>query len=342
MSWLSVFVSHNFPHYLQNAVQSCRLLYPEAKILVVDNASSRPAMAGLLDRLESESSVAVIRRESNQSERKAGSLHAGYNAAIEYALQGDFEFVHFANDDVQFVYRNDQLLETLRKIYEVAPGTAGIHSTFAKRLSPLAHRLVPLPGVPASLDTAYAVSDNGFVSVKFLKETGFRFLASEGDSSARAAGMGYHACQLHRPVLAFVPWVAARVGSRVVGREFPPPRDLYLKPITGEAARQMDRTPPGEIPTYDDWCRPWGWNALTPYWATAPSLEYVELCAKHVRRVGRSGLPHFIDENGRVSLRAALAGIHGPSVRVLAAQILKEAGRKLLSQPRRAVRRIRG
>jgi hypothetical protein len=339
MKWLAVFVSYNFAHYLRNAVASCREFFPDADVLVVDNGSTNSAMHSLLRELESDSSIMVRRRANNDNSRKVGSLYDGYNEAIDYALERNYELILFANDDVQFVRSDPTLAATVRRIYELAPNTSNVDILFSKRIAPrpLAS-LDAISGTAASLERTSGISDNGFLSADFLRRTGFRFLSSEHEHSRQMLDKGFRMAKLHAPVLAYVPWVATRREGRVIGHEAPPPRKYYLKPFSAEESNRLINAELNEIPTFDDWCRPWGWSCLRPFWATTFSPEYTSICWRGMRAGDTRLRPHFVSERGPVSLLSAVVQPHEPRFGFATSILLKAGLRKLLGPAWRRAR----
>lgn len=315
MRLLTIVPTYNRPLYLENAVRSVRELLRFGDVLVVDDGSDDPAQHRLLDVLE-EAGVRVSRRPRGDG-RFHGNLYDCMNHGLEQALRGGYDFVNFVQDDMQWMRHDPALPELVEAMFETLPDAAQVSTVFYKRIVPgLRNRLELIEEARCYHVRPYGMADTGFVPLALVEREGFRFHGTEGTTSAFWRDRGHRLYAAHAPHLAWLPFPA--ILEQTLG---PPPREYYLKPIDDSAAARLEARPLEDIPFHEQWCLPWGWSALQPFWFTAHGDEYPALLAESIRR-GTAGIPRWIG-SGRPRARV-------PSV----AWVLRAAARRIAGRNR--------
>jgi glycosyltransferase involved in cell wall biosynthesis len=294
--------TRNRPLYLENCVRSFRQLFGYGDLLVVDDASDDDAQRRLLERLESEG-VRVLRLD-RAGAGIHGGLYAGLDAAVDHAAAEGYDVLQLVQDDMQFMWHDDLLLERLTRLFDL-PDVVQVAPTFFKGiLAPTMARRVVLEGASDCYRVpGYGMSDTGFVRVDRLVEESFRFGPSEADVSGFWLDRGFRLAVLHAPFLAWLPFpdqLAAR----------PPAEELYLRPLGRHAVSRFLARDLAELPYHEDWCRPWGWRTLSPYWFTRLGPEYVRLLAARrrlPRRVPLTGGAFTVPDSATIARSLARA-----------------------------------
>src|ERR1700688_3014024 len=101
---LHAIVGHKLPGYFINSINSVLLMAENDDIIVVDNASSLPALTLELQSIaEREPRVRLLLRSTNDLTRnsKVGGLYDAYNEIIDYALGRGYDYLHILQHDMQ-------------------------------------------------------------------------------------------------------------------------------------------------------------------------------------------------------------------------------------------------
>ncbi|MHB8694008.1 MAG: hypothetical protein ACYDHH_22445 [Solirubrobacteraceae bacterium] len=183
-------------------------------------------------------------------------------------------------DDMQWMRSDPELPERVSSLFERLPDAAQVSTVFYKAvLRNIRSRLKSIEGVGCYHVRPYGMADTGFVRLALVEEEGFRFHGTEGTTSEFWLERGYRVYALHAPHLAWLPHpslVAELIGS--------PRQTYYLSPLDEHESARLTAAPLGEIPFHEDWCLPWGWRALRPFWFTGYSAEYPSMVLESLRR----------------------------------------------------------
>jgi glycosyltransferase involved in cell wall biosynthesis len=265
---LTCITTYNQPRYLPNAVDSTLELFRHGDLVISDTGSDSAEQLDYLEGLERRG-LPVLRRDPGEVVRGAlyANLYPGMNAALDFAQEGGYDVVQFVQDDMQFTWHDPELPAKVELIFAARSDAAQVTTTFFKQiLYTIRARLEFCEDVRAYHVRPYGMSDLGFVRVDLLDEHGFRFNGSENETSAFWRERDYRLYSLHSPVLAWLP-------THLDGIARPRVERFYLKPLDdGQIARLTSR-PLAEVPYHEDWCLPWGWACLRPYWFTRRDAE---------------------------------------------------------------------
>ncbi len=330
---LTCVISYNRFHYLRNTVESMLAHFRIGDALVVDDGSDDPRLLDFLDEL-ARNGVRVVRLSRDLTSFHGG-LYAAMNAAVELATEEGYEYLQFVQDDMQFVRHDPEILMRVDEIFERHPDAAQVTLAFFKKIVlTMPERVEWIEGGDWFRIRDYGIADTGIVRVPLLREHDFRFGPTEGAGSQHWLERGFHAYALHAPVLAWIPWPAVYSGKQLLGTLQPPPRDYYLAPLDEIAVARLRNLPAGTLAYHEDYCLPWEWSCLSPYWFTRPSAEYLTWLYRSFRR-GRPLVPHWV--------HAGPPAFSVPTVRWLAARAARFVVRTALRpvRSRRARRRQR-
>jgi hypothetical protein len=232
---------------------------PESDLLVVDDGSDEPRQHDVLAELESQG--VDVQRANVPSEGLHGGLYVRMNEAISYAIERGYDYVNLVQDDMQWMWHEPTLIDTLDALFDSLPDAAQVGAAFAKAIMPnLEQRLLPAAGGRCYVDDSYGMADTGIVRLELLRQHAFTFRSLEAATSAFWVERGYRLYHLRDPQLAWLPHPFLL--DRSVGES---PNRYYLEPLSVEAVGRLRSRPISALPFHEDYCCPWGWGALSPF-----------------------------------------------------------------------------
>ncbi|TSC59247.1 MAG: hypothetical protein Greene041619_83 [Candidatus Peregrinibacteria bacterium Greene0416_19] len=272
---LTAIFGYNRYFLLRNAVESFFAFGPQGDLLLVDDGSDDRRIVEYLASIEERPGVTVMRTDRTGSGYHGG-LYANMNRAIDHAVAGGYSHVFFAQDDVQFLWRDPRFLERAETVFEAYPKVSIVVPFFFRAINihRVRARYVPEQSVGVWRDPNYGIIDQGVMRVSLIREKGWRFRESENANSAAWKEWGYCLAFLRDPTVGFVPWPQAWRGKQLQGRERKPKREFFLKPLSQEQIEKLQSLPLSEFPLHEDFCLPWGWWCRTPYWFVPDRREY--------------------------------------------------------------------
>jgi hypothetical protein len=264
-SFLNVLFSFNRGPLLANCVESIRRFHPESPVVVFDDNSSDPETLRVLERIAGAGSEVVP--SGPVKGPPYGNLYVNMNRALDLAASRGHEFVHFVQDDTQFVWRRADLVEHVTAIFRGHPNAYQMQVHFLKRLGQ--SHAEPLRDL-----RAYRIltpgGDLGFFHVGRVRERGLEFGPTEKAWATRAAALGLEAYGTADPVMARIPWPKKTGQGTTRGRVVGGARDFLIRPLDALAVSRLVSRDVEQRPYGEDWCVPWGWRCWQPY-PTDPS-----------------------------------------------------------------------
>ncbi len=303
MRTLTCVISYNRPGYLHNLLRSIREFCSWSDVLVLDDGSDHPQLVRDLDELARPHSGFAVIRKDRHAAGYHGGLYTLMNEALDYAGARNYELLHFVQDDMQIVWNDPKILESVRAIFNAHEDALQVQNVFHKKIAKYAlidnERFELHPESNSYHIRPYAITDTGFLNLERVHRAGFRYSETERGTSNKWRTQGFKLYGLHSPTVGFVPWPTVFQNGKQFG-SWPWARPIlkrseryYLKPLSpGDVARLTSR-PLEDIPFLDDYSVPVGWKCLYPFWFARPSLEYIKLIAdswKHGDRV----IPRFV------------------------------------------------
>jgi glycosyltransferase involved in cell wall biosynthesis len=286
-------VSFNRFPYLKNTVESLHEFLQFGDLLVVDDGSDDPATQDYLGTLEADKNTAVIRQEPWRHDTYEIYGHNDFfenlDIGVAYAIDGNYDYINFVQDDVQFMWHDDSIPEQVERTFSTLADAAQVILSF-------------FPGIYACADfpqlalvkqcecyhyRPHGMISMGIVPVKLLKDKDYRF--GNGDEATNSGWWrrsGYRAYMLRNPVMARVPWPQVWWRGQQVSEGHAPSARYYLKPLEPSDVDSLRSRPLSEIPYQEHYCHPWEWHCKRPYWYTRKSDKYQELrgCALRALR----------------------------------------------------------
>jgi hypothetical protein len=207
-----------------------------------------------------------------------GGLYENMDVAVDLAEGGSYDYVHFIQDDVQFMWHDADLPAKVKRIFQI-PGASMVETVFFWGIvrDRIAKSLEFVPEANCYHRKPHGLLDMGIMPVRLLQEQQFRFgNGIESTNSAWWRRRGFKAYRLHSPVMMYVPWppnFRPNKGQR--GDVVPPVNKYLLRPLSDAQIEKLTARPLAEIPFAEDYCFPWGWKCKTPYWGKpAGDVEY--------------------------------------------------------------------
>lgn len=276
---LSAVVTHQILEYARNSIESLQEFARWSDLIVIDNASTNPELLGYFRELEETSTVRVIYNDTNDPMSKVGSLYDGYNIAVDVAFTEGYDYLQLVVDDSQCLWMPDQLPTLLTKIFTKHQNTFNVSNAFPKQIIlDTPNRLENDENTRSYRSLMYGCGASGFFAVDRLRDLDWKFGPTERIHNQVAIDAGMSMYHLADPTMAYVPWAAARRSGKTIGKIRQRRNKYYLKPLSEAQIRHMvERDYANEIPWHEDYCFPWDYAALTPYWFTVPKRYYAIL-----------------------------------------------------------------
>ncbi len=283
MQLLTALFSYNRYYLLKNTIDSWIEFGPGGDLLIIDDGSDDLRLVSYLKELTNRNRITVIQRNQNHL-NVHGGLYANMTLATQYAIDHAYEYIFFLQDDVQFMWRDEQFLDRIRTIFATCTDAAMITPFFHRAIMArqMRKRLIPHASGLCWHLLPYGIIDIGIMPVQLLKEKKYIFRNSETENSFAWKAWGYKLYSMPAPILAFIPWPEVRSSGRKMGFERLPKRKYFLKPLNEERIAKL-KNQGLSIADHEDYCLPWGWSCLSPYWFTKFSNEYWKYLWKSIR-----------------------------------------------------------
>jgi hypothetical protein len=290
---LHVVVGHGLGRYFLNAVRSVRATAPGDAVLIVDNASPDRELLGELKRMAAEDGLidVILRTENDvRRNRKVGSLYSAYEAAFEYAMARQFEFVHLIQGDFQMLWWDAELVAKSADIFAAHPRCVNISMRANFRDMTLGDDLADTPGTDGLRTLRwYGLTDTGLYHLGRWRAWGIRFGLSEREHSSRYLDQGFEVVCHPWPTDAPIPWPAVVRNGVQRGTEIATGKPFLIRPLSTAEVGRLKTAPDGVW--LEDVCVPWGWVCATPMWAT--DLDSIDYWVMRYRDARKNGIRHL-------------------------------------------------
>ncbi len=302
MKLLNCVFTYNRPHYFRNTIESLLEYFKFGDTVAFDDGSDDPEQLQYLAQVEKKG-ITVIRRERphDSAQRLLGGLYASMNHALELAIQEGYEYAQFVQDDMQFMWHDPDLLVKVRQIFDAFSNASQVSLDFFKALAWDAPEQLEYVSCPQCYrHKSYGIFDVGVIHLDRLRRENFRFGRWEAETGRAFFQKGYRVYYVHSPVLARIPWEISFKRGQKSGRLRLPHERYYMKPLTTEQVRKLTSRPLQELAYYEDYCFPWRWGCLTPYWHgvfTSSSYWKYTCSVSRTFWMGRPRFPHWRRES---------------------------------------------
>jgi len=191
---LDVYVfSYNRPQYLENCLASIQRHSPGARVRVLDDDSSDPGVAEVLERWREHHSVCLIPRGVTTSGLHGG-LYNNMQRAFETGVSEGVELALYIQDDMQLVRDiTDFDIDNAKRYFAATRNTIELHVSYFKEM----YRLNNKDGFEfdnrskiylsraARRTSPHTFCDVGFFHFGRMKELSFSFVQGEGENAKK-------------------------------------------------------------------------------------------------------------------------------------------------------------
>ncbi len=288
MILFSIFTCNRF-FYMKNCLESiieCVDL-DRVKLLICDNNTVEKEFDPYINEMASKYNIEV----QKFTDRTRNELYRAMNWAIKYGLNNKFKIINFIQDDYQYMYRRDDHLEEIERIFKKQSEIVQIHTNMVwkrKRKGQGKIKIFKRNNTRYAIFLEKRAVDNGFTRLEVYQKTGLyptnvvswggNTKVGFGKRPGRYKGVengevwfGRCCAQMHMnrinslcPNLGMMYDCAYVRGDVRGGRYFPPPGRFYMKMLDQKQIDQIIRNNKKKKFTYiEDLCIADGWEAMT-------------------------------------------------------------------------------
>lgn len=203
--WVFCVFSYNRGDFLQNLLDSVQQYYPEADIAVFDDGSNEAKAVSILKELKAAGQHVYI-TDKSAPDCKHGGLYHMMNEAIGYAKTNNYDYAYFIQDDMQFLWRDEELEDKVARVFskeDCLMCNCNFLLKIYKHDTP--HKLIKA-GEYYSF-TGHGVGDTGIIHLAKARKYGLHFPHhAERDNGKYWQDKGFKMYWLPCPHLAWMPW----------------------------------------------------------------------------------------------------------------------------------------
>lgn len=270
-------IACNRLHYLRNCVRSVLRFVDldRVRLLVIDNASTEQGTHEYLSELAKSEPAITIHRFKD---RRPNELYRAMNFAVDFARGAGHEFVHFIQEDSQFLWHDATMLDRVRRLFQERADVAqahvslGWHGKVRKWQQQGGCELLHVANDTWLWPRNMPPCDTGITRVSLFDATGpYPESASLKGDRGQPIGEEWMYAQCRRlglkrvysllPSLGMIPDGACVRGMERIGRYFPPLSEFYLRPLDAEHVRQIQgNAEAGVLSCNEEVSIPDGWS----------------------------------------------------------------------------------
>jgi len=280
MNILNCVLSYNRADYLLNCVKSTQEIFKYGDTIIVDDNSTDVSTITALKKLEE--SIPVLRPSKDLSYGKTKHGHMYYNmdAALKYAIENNYTYIQFIQDDCQFVWHDELFEEKVTNIYNNEPNTSMVENLFfninGKENIPNETRVFKKTLTGNRNKRGYL--DIGIWKVSILKSTRFSFgNGNEKSNSLWWRKEGFVSHRLLTPSQCHVPEPPTfRYQELAYNSNTKSKKPFLMKILNSSQIKSLNDNALIEFPYCENYCKPWGWECKSPYTLTPENEEIYE------------------------------------------------------------------
>jgi len=275
----AIFTCNRF-YYLKNCIESileCHDL-DRIDVLICDNCSIEDGYEEYLNNIANNKNITVKRFE----DRTRNELYRAMNWTIEYAKKCKYDIVNLIQDDFQFLYRNDDLLDDVINIFNSNDNVVQINTNLMWKRKKDRHG--KLKNINSKFNYAIMMDknpcDNGFTRVSVYNKVGAypskaiswghgkdRYVGKMNGElwfGKRCSKYGYKRAVCYMANAGMIFDCAYVRGHERFGKYFPPPNKHYLKILPQGKIEKIRRNQDKKRFSFiEDLCIPDGWTPST-------------------------------------------------------------------------------
>jgi len=265
---------------LLNLMRSMDEFFPWGDVLVIDDHSSDGRIGDCLKRrsLADPTFTFHIADKPSRSSR-LGGLYANMEFARQYALGRNYDLIFFLQDDIQFVWRDEQFFMKVEQLLNACGDAAFQNPLFCKRVRYIGEFEYIQSG------NAYRTC-RGFTAVSiapvslFRDNPDFTFFDTEQANSLFWLKRQKRAYFAADPVVCFIPLTYASDGTPGVAADSPGPGRYYIKPLDEGMVNRLTTRDRSILPFSEDYIEPIGTCRFPHWWSAKFEARYYALCGR--------------------------------------------------------------
>lgn len=272
---------HYFKSCLESVIEFIDM--DRIDILICDNATVESGFDDYVNGIVSQYPNITFKKFEDRSRNE---LHRSMNYSIEFARERGCKVINFVQDDFQFLYRYDKLIDDVEEIFDTRKNIVQINCNMVwKRKSKKIGRLKPfnINGTNYCILVSKNPCDNGFTRVDIYDKIGLypkNVVTSRGDYKyGKVKDKGLHGevwfgrqCSKKgfKRAITFHPNAALLFdgayvrGDKRYGRYFPPPNKYYIRPLNKNEIQEVGKRDSNKKWIFiENFCTPDGWKPMT-------------------------------------------------------------------------------
>lgn len=271
--------------------------FPWGDTLVIDdNSADRRILEYLEQRARVDSRFSFRMAPDRVQKVREGGLYHNMDIARRYAIDHDYDLVFFMQDDMQFVWKDEEFVLTAWRVLSTCGDMSCLYPLFCGRI-----KYVDELEYVESVD-AYR-RNRGFLDVFFAQVRLFRdnpdfsFADSERANSRFWLKRGRRAYQVATPIGCFVPLTHTGDGTLKVAPFQLAPEEYYVKPLHPDVIERMKTRDRTILPFSEDYVEPIGKCRIPHWWNNKFERRYYALCGEtFLKEVSRFSFPVKVAE----------------------------------------------
>lgn len=266
--------------------------FPWGDTLVIDdNSTDRRILEYLEQRARVDSRFSFRMAPDRVQKVREGGLYHNMDIARHYAIDHDYDLVFFMQDDMQFVWKDEEFISTAWRILSMCGDISCLNPLFCGRI-----KYVDQYEYVQSAD-AYR-SKRGLFDVFVARVSLFSdipdcsFANSERANSRFWLKQRRRAYQVATPIACFVPLTYAGDGTLKVAPVQPAPGEYYVRPLHPDAIKRLKTRDRTILPFSEDYVESIGKCRVPHWWNAKFERRYYALCGEtFLKEVARFSFP---------------------------------------------------
>lgn len=274
---------------VKNAVHSINTFFPWGDCKVIDDGSSDPEVKKFLDKTVAEHSRWSYQIMPRTQGRMYGGYYKNMRFGLQFALEHGYDYCFFFEDDEQLVWKKDDYLEYIERVFSTCPDAIQIQPLLFRRILRY-HTNVEYIRTAHAYRTERGFSTSAIWNLEAVrKNPDYKFISEYGDGLPANSGYwlskGYRLYLQFDPTVAIIPWVTTRMLET-----HPPELDktngnaFLLNPLTSQELNFLQKRDPS-IPAYQEYFQLSKETTARPIWhqKNCRMPRYYELCRSIVK-----------------------------------------------------------
>lgn len=207
---LITIINKNRSLYLENLIKSYdenfKTNYFDKKLIIIDSSDKKTELKKI-EKLKTKYHLNILKPSINLLDGYLGKLYHKMNMAVEYAIEENFDYIFFLQEDTQFIRKVlNKDLKNIKKIF-INKNIIHITSHFVKAFDiSVLQNFIYISDNNFYLNKKSSSSDLGIYDVQKIKKINFRFQQSETKNDEILLAHGFNTALLFNPLINYLPW----------------------------------------------------------------------------------------------------------------------------------------